>query len=123
MGSRREASDGTNEPVSTILTGGTKRIDNNSHSHADFPTSHMIICNCNALNERQVNAAISSGISGWREVHDYHGHEPSCGQCRCEISELISLFRRDSIEPSSASIQNKDLEKGGGPDTKTLLPV
>ena len=62
----------------------------------------MIICNCNALNERQVKAALAAGSESWRDVHDHFDLEPKCGKCRCEIIELITENRntdaQDNVE-------------------------
>lgn len=49
----------------------------------------MIICNCNALSERDVEAAISLGAKSWRDVHKRLGSAPQCGQCECEIREAL----------------------------------
>lgn len=50
----------------------------------------MIVCICNAINERQVKAAIESGADNWRAVLAHYGCGPECGQCQLEIVELIA---------------------------------
>ncbi|MBM85462.1 MAG: hypothetical protein CMM47_05515 [Rhodospirillaceae bacterium] len=67
----------------------------------------MYICNCNALNDIQVRAAISAGARQWREVHAYYGFKPQCGSCGNEISSLInsadSITELMSFEPAEAN--------------------
>jgi bacterioferritin-associated ferredoxin len=50
----------------------------------------MYICSCNALNDRQVRAAIDAGVKNWMDVHAYHGVVPQCGSCGPEISAMLN---------------------------------
>lgn len=50
----------------------------------------MYVCNCNGITEREVRIAVQSGAKCWKEVHAHHGHEPCCGRCECEISDVIA---------------------------------
>ena len=49
----------------------------------------MFICNCNGINQRQVQAALEAGASGYKEVLDHYGCVPQCGKCQNEIDEAI----------------------------------
>jgi bacterioferritin-associated ferredoxin len=49
----------------------------------------MFICNCNALNEARVCAAVLSGASTVSEVHERCGAVERCGGCGPQICEVI----------------------------------
>lgn len=59
----------------------------------------MIVCNCNGINERKVQAAIDAGATRWKDVHAHYGCKPQCGQCQCEIVEAIAA--RDEEDAKS----------------------
>ena len=50
----------------------------------------MYICNCNAINQRQIKAAIDAGAVCYRDVLGHHGCVPQCGKCQTEIDDAIS---------------------------------
>ncbi|MBN34818.1 MAG: ferredoxin [Rhodospirillaceae bacterium] len=50
----------------------------------------MYICNCNGINQRQVQAALEAGAARYKEVLAYHGCMPQCGKCQAEIEEALS---------------------------------
>ena len=50
----------------------------------------MYICNCNGINQRQVQAALEAGATRYTEVLDHYGCTPQCGKCQFEIDEAIS---------------------------------
>ncbi len=50
----------------------------------------MYVCNCNAITERDLAAAIKDGASHWRDVHAHFKHTPCCGMCENEITETIN---------------------------------
>lgn len=54
----------------------------------------MYICNCNGLNERQVDAAIGCGAKRWDDVHRHYGCKPQCGQCAQEIVTRMRTEQR-----------------------------
>lgn len=63
----------------------------------------MYVCNCNALNEKQVKSAVDAGATKWTDVHEFHGCAPQCGSCGPEISEIIYPAKKDSAtDPASA---------------------
>jgi len=49
----------------------------------------MIVCNCNALNERKVEDAANAGAKTWLDVHHFHGCVPDCGSCEEDITQQI----------------------------------
>lgn len=49
----------------------------------------MYICNCNGLNEKQVESAIKNGANSWLEVYTYHDCAPKCGKCIPEICQRM----------------------------------
>ena len=56
----------------------------------------MYVCNCNGLNERAVDKAISDGAKTAREVYRYHGCQVRCGRCAEEICERLRDSRGES---------------------------
>lgn len=59
----------------------------------------MYICNCNALNDRQIQAAIDAGVKNWMDVHAYHGVVPQCGSCGSEISAMLNPEKKERESP------------------------
>lgn len=49
----------------------------------------IYICNCNGLNEHDINKAITSGARTYEEVIAYHGLGPVCRSCANEISAKL----------------------------------
>jgi len=49
----------------------------------------MIVCNCNGVSCRDVDAAIGDGAATPRAVLAHHGHEPCCGRCLPEIADRL----------------------------------
>jgi len=49
----------------------------------------MIICSCNALNDKAVRQAIAAGASRPREVYSGCGCEAQCGNCTATILSII----------------------------------
>ena len=72
----------------------------------------MYVCNCNAINEKQVISAIKSGASGWDQVHQYYGYMPCCGKCETEITQKIQQVNTDVIEPSRGDQINCSSQQG-----------
>ena len=50
----------------------------------------MYVCNCNAITERDLAAAIKDGASHWQDVHAHFKHTPCCGMCENEMTETIN---------------------------------
>lgn len=51
----------------------------------------MFVCNCNAITESDAQEAIDAGVQRWHDVHDFHGCEPCCGKCECEIRDMMEM--------------------------------
>lgn len=49
----------------------------------------MFVCNCNAITESETREAIAAGVSRWHDVHEFHGCEPCCGKCECDIRDMM----------------------------------
>ncbi len=49
----------------------------------------MIICSCNALNDKAVRQAVAAGASRPREVYSGCGCEAQCGNCTATILSII----------------------------------
>lgn len=59
-------------------------------THSQFIAGTTVyVCNCNAIRERQVRAAISSGAATPKAVFDHAQCRPQCAKCVCEIREMI----------------------------------
>ena len=50
----------------------------------------MYICNCNAINQRQIQDAIDAGAVCYKDVLGHHGCVPQCGKCQTEVDDAIS---------------------------------
>lgn len=50
----------------------------------------MIVCCCNAFNDRAVETAISGGARSVAQVYKAIGVTPRCGTCKDEIQSRIS---------------------------------
>jgi bacterioferritin-associated ferredoxin len=50
----------------------------------------MIVCCCNAFNDRAVDAAISEGARSVAQVYKTLGVAPRCGTCKDVIRGLIN---------------------------------
>lgn len=59
----------------------------------------MIVCCCNAFNDRAVDAAISEGARSVAQVYKTIGVTPRCGTCKDVIRGLISS--RLDLAPSA----------------------
>lgn len=57
----------------------------------------MIVCNCNRLNERNIESAIRGGATHWRDVYRYHGCAVQCGACVNEICERLAAADRRAL--------------------------
>lgn len=71
-------------------------IDNHSYVHKlsqltlTFRARPMIVCLCNALNDRKVEEAVAAGARSPHGVHRHHGTKIDCGQC---LSTMASRIR------------------------------
>ncbi len=49
----------------------------------------MYVCNCNAIRERQVHAAIAGGAATPKAIFHHAQCKPQCAKCVCEMREMI----------------------------------
>tara|TARA_R110002110_G_scaffold23494_15_gene89507 strand:+ start:2662 stop:2901 length:240 start_codon:yes stop_codon:yes gene_type:complete len=66
----------------------------------------MYICNCNGLNERDVDEAICAGVERCSQVYAFHGCRAECGKCLPEIRARMQQTK------SSVSIANAPVISG-----------
>lgn len=50
----------------------------------------MIICLCNALNEKRIRNEIRDGAATLRLLRKRCGAGGSCGQCVCDLKDMLS---------------------------------
>jgi len=50
----------------------------------------MFICNCNAITDKQVDAAIENGCAKPLDIYAKCGHEPQCGRCMERMWSMLS---------------------------------
>ncbi len=55
----------------------------------------MIICLCNAINDKMLEGAIASGVGSVCDVFRQAGCRPQCGKCVPEIRETLQGRQRD----------------------------
>ncbi|EJW21114.1 hypothetical protein IMCC14465_09100 [alpha proteobacterium IMCC14465] len=61
----------------------------------------MYICVCNALTDKQVDAAITSGCRRPDDIYSQCGTKPQCGRCAERMKEMLNA----TDMPRSAAIQ------------------
>jgi bacterioferritin-associated ferredoxin len=59
----------------------------------------MIVCICNALTARCVNAAIQAGASTPDEIYELCGTRMRCGTCRPEMCQRLDEASREGSRP------------------------
>ncbi len=57
----------------------------------------MYVCTCNALTDKQIDAACKSGVTSWSEVYAFHGCKPQCGKCIPEVCERLNGDTDNSV--------------------------
>lgn len=50
----------------------------------------MIVCLCNAITERQVEAAVRAGIKTADAVYDYYDGDLQCAKCLPMMRDLVN---------------------------------
>jgi len=58
----------------------------------------MYVCICNALTERQVDAAIDRGADKADDVYAAHGCAAQCGKCIRDVEERIACPRSRKLQ-------------------------
>jgi bacterioferritin-associated ferredoxin len=53
----------------------------------------MFICICQAIREREVDAAVRAGARRPADVFRACGKSPQCGSCACDMRERIAQTR------------------------------
>ncbi len=59
----------------------------------------MYVCICNAINERKLDDAVSSGATSVSAVFKHHGSTPRCGSCVNHIREKVNVASQSQSEP------------------------
>lgn len=62
----------------------------------------MILCLCEAVSDRVIDAAICEGAQSVREIGKRCGAGTGCGMCKVDLRERLALHpreRRDEPEP------------------------
>lgn len=65
----------------------------------------MIVCICNALNDRDVLEAAAAGAQRPCDVYAYHGCERACGKCGDEMRFICSQAFTGKLAMGMASGQ------------------
>jgi len=62
----------------------------------------MYICICNAIREREVDAAVRAGARRPADVFRSCGKSPQCGTCACDMRDRIAqaIAHERSVEPT-----------------------
>lgn len=61
----------------------------------------MIICHCEAVSDRQVEAAVSSGARCPAEIAKRCAAGTNCGDCRPSIEALLATLLADPVTTSN----------------------
>lgn len=60
----------------------------------------MILCLCEAVNERTIDATICEGAGSVREIGRRCGAGTGCGMCKADLRERIAAIREREPEDS-----------------------
>jgi bacterioferritin-associated ferredoxin len=75
------------------------RVSRNSRKAVEPP---MYVCNCRAIRERDVDAAVRAGARRPVDVFRACGMSPQCGSCACEMRQRISqTIAREQASPQT----------------------
>lgn len=58
----------------------------------------MYICVCNALTDKQVESAITSGCRRPNDIYSQCGTKPQCGRC---AERMLELLEATDIHPAA----------------------
>lgn len=58
----------------------------------------MYICVCNALTDKQVESAITSGCRRPNDIYSKCGTKPQCGRC---AERMLELLEATDIQPAA----------------------
>ena len=58
----------------------------------------MYICVCNALTDKQVESAITSGCRRPNDIYSQCGTKPQCGRC---AERMLELLEAKDIQPAA----------------------
>ena len=58
----------------------------------------MYICVCNALTDKQVESAITSGCRRPNDIYSQCGTKPQCGRC---AERMLELLESTDIQPAA----------------------
>jgi bacterioferritin-associated ferredoxin len=73
----------------------------------------MFVCSCNALTDRDVEAAVDDGATQPREIYAARGCRAQCGNC---VSGMLCLLRRAIQERAEAAMREATaMMEGGAP--------
>ncbi len=60
----------------------------------------MYICVCNALTDKQVESAITSGCRRPNDIYSQCGTKPQCGRC---AERMLELLEATDIQPVASA--------------------
>ncbi len=63
----------------------------------------MVVCHCNAVNDRAIRAEIESGALDVSQVAERCGAGADCGGCQPLVERLLATFGLEP-EPATASV-------------------
>jgi bacterioferritin-associated ferredoxin len=69
----------------------------------------MYVCICNALNERQVDAAVTGGAKQLAQVFAHHGCAVQCGKCVPELCSRLKAGAPPELVTLGAGAQRAEL--------------
>ncbi len=82
-----------------------KRIDNHSYLHYRIHNIEsflvflvMYVCLCKGVTDTQIRAAVEDGAGNVRAVRKALGVSTQCGQCACQVKDLV----KESLTASMA---------------------
>lgn len=64
----------------------------------------MIVCLCNAITERQVEAAVREGAGSAEAVYDHYDGDLQCSKCLPMMQDLVNRHLWGEDEPDLFSV-------------------
>ena len=67
----------------------------------------MIVCLCNAITERQVEAAMNHGVTTADGIYDYYDGDIQCAKCMPMMQDMVNrrLWGEDDVEPPAMAAE------------------
>ncbi len=56
--------------------------------------SNRLVCTCNLIDEKEINAMLDKGASSTKDIQEYTRAGTSCGRCLPVIDEIVNTQKK-----------------------------